>query len=671
MSIPIIETCRKRKRRPKIFEFHKFAEPGHPVSFTGPFRDNVRIFLEECAEPEDYYVGGMPIWCTLLVHENKSFVLPLYTIEENVQCSIGPYCDHCRCTGWSKHLLSKRKYHLIIPVDTEWNMRLEDAAFDLHTHLLHGLIHCNGFGHLICINGIEGGSKFICGREIMDLWDRICNILRARKITVKDLSKKRCMDLRLLHGIAYGHSWFGRWGYKFFRGSYGMTQHSYYRAIEIISSLEVDKVVSEFGNEEFSREIKQIISHYRNKSEAQLITLRDLLRFMLTVKSCSLSQNRLAMTITDGPSLMLNSSNRTTLEKHALVRKEQKVIKYRRFSTMVSSLGSRWPVRRLEFAAEVIVEALKEKKAAKFGCGGMTRQDVRDAARMRIGDTGLLDYVLKSMNNVIVGRYIVRRAVNPATRILEYTIHELADGFRTKESEPEVVQERIRGPALVPGIDVYSDVTVLYTNLLLNYPESETVETSVQTVLDSKHFVKDWSFRDDKEQTLIVFYQVKPSLIDLEPTSAKELLPGELVVVPYHVTLLDLKKAIANALRDTYYGMDRFVVTDIENLEEMEDRQMLSGKVESGAQLVVRGSGIDLGSKFRYQGGTENWMERCACGVQDDDGERMVACDLCEIWQHTRCCGIEDSVLPPLFICLSCCDGLATQRTEPLIEFGS
>ncbi|XP_021893734.1 PHD finger protein MALE MEIOCYTE DEATH 1-like [Carica papaya] len=342
-----------------------------------------------------------------------------------------------------------------------------------------------------------------------------------------------------------------------------------------------------------------------------------------------------------------------------------------RFSTMVSSLGSRWPVRRLEFAAEVIVEALKEKKAAKFGCGGMTRQDVRDAARMRIGDTGLLDYVLKSMNNVIVGRYIVRRAVNPATRILEYTIHELADSFRTKESESEVVQERIRGPALVPGIDVYSDVAVLYTNLLLNYPESETVEISVQTVLDSKHFVKDWPFRDDKEQSLIVFCQVRPSLVDLEPTSAKELLPRELVVVPYYVTLLDLKKDIANALRDTYCGMDRFVVTDIENLEEMEDMQMLSGKVESGAQLVVRGSGIDLGSKFRYQGGTENWMVKCECGVQDDDGERMVACDICEIWQHTRCCGIEDSLLPPLFICSSCCDCLATERTEPLIELGS
>ncbi|XP_057497200.1 PHD finger protein MALE MEIOCYTE DEATH 1-like isoform X2 [Actinidia eriantha] len=78
------------------------------------------------------------------------------------------------------HFVSKRKYHMIIPMDVEWNKPVEDGVFDLQTHLLHGLIHCNGFGHLLCINGIEGGSKFLCGREIMDLWDRICTNLHAR-----------------------------------------------------------------------------------------------------------------------------------------------------------------------------------------------------------------------------------------------------------------------------------------------------------------------------------------------------------------------------------------------------------------------------------------------------------------------------------------------------------
>ena len=105
MPIPILETCRKRKRRPKLFGLHSFAEPGCPINPTGPFRDNIRFFLKQCAEPEDYCVRGMPIWCTLLVHD-KSCVLPLYTIEEDVNHSLNPFCDHCRCTGFALSFIS-------------------------------------------------------------------------------------------------------------------------------------------------------------------------------------------------------------------------------------------------------------------------------------------------------------------------------------------------------------------------------------------------------------------------------------------------------------------------------------------------------------------------------------------------------------------------------------
>lgn len=57
---------------------------------------------------------------------------------------------------------------------------MKEGVLDLETHLLHGLIHCNGFGHLISINVFEGGSRYISGREIMDLFDRICTTLHAR-----------------------------------------------------------------------------------------------------------------------------------------------------------------------------------------------------------------------------------------------------------------------------------------------------------------------------------------------------------------------------------------------------------------------------------------------------------------------------------------------------------
>ncbi|GMN49376.1 hypothetical protein TIFTF001_018561 [Ficus carica] len=44
--------------------------------------------------------------------------------------------------GWSNLFVSKQKYHMIIPMDDGWNKPMDDAVFDLQTHLLHGLIHC-------------------------------------------------------------------------------------------------------------------------------------------------------------------------------------------------------------------------------------------------------------------------------------------------------------------------------------------------------------------------------------------------------------------------------------------------------------------------------------------------------------------------------------------------
>lgn len=44
--------------------------------------------------------------------------------------------------------------------------------------------------------------------------------------------------------------------------------------------------------------------------------------------------------------------------------RKEKPTKCRKFSNLAAKMDSRWPVRRLEHVAEVIVEALKEKRAA-------------------------------------------------------------------------------------------------------------------------------------------------------------------------------------------------------------------------------------------------------------------------------------------------------------------
>ena len=199
---------------------------------------------------------------------------------------------------------------------------------------------------------------------------------------------------------------------------------------------------------------------------------------------------------------------------------------------------------------------------------------------------------------------------------------DLADGVKVSEPEKERVAQSFQSATLVPGVDFYNDVLYLYEHVLLGYPESELVDLATQAVLDAKQFVKECSFRDDEEQLLTFFCQLLPSLTDKEIEFKRGLLPGEVVVMPLHATIRELKRAAESALRDTYCITERFVVMGIKGLDEME---VLFEVAESGAEVGVRGSGIDLDTPLRYEGGSDTWMVRCECGARDDDGERMVA----------------------------------------------
>lgn len=472
------------------------------------------------------------------------------------------------------------------------------------------------------------------------------------------------MDLRLLYGVAYGHSWFGRWGYRFGRGCFGVMEHDYERAIETLSSLELDHVVDDFNLSRNGVEIRQIILSYRNLSQTQLFTLRDLFRFMLSLKSkgpalpavrpCS-SKRLIRTTIQSKPSGKDRSA------------------RCRKFVNLAACMDSRWPLRRLEFTANVIVDALKEKKQEnKSGSYGMTRQEVRDAARAHIGDTGLIDHVLKSMNNVIVGSYVVHRAVNRATRVLEYTLQELKNRDQT-DQERVLVPETDKPASLtaVPPIDVFGDVFYMYSNVLLGYKESDVVSLAAQTILDTKHFVKQWPFRDELDDLLRFICIVVPSSIDMETLLTKGIIPREHIVVPLHSTIGDLKQAIQAAMRDTYCAMEEFVVTDIKGLEGVGDDEVIFGIVESGTELCAKGLGLAFEGDLKFEDRAHNWTVKCKCGARDDDGERMISCDVCEIWQHTRCVGIkDDKAVPPLFVCESCCGRLAPTRALGGFELG-
>ena len=105
--------------------------------------------------------------------------------------------------GWQHHAVCMRRYHFIIPArippdaaraqgnlpalvesraadpsnkaaqpikgrpllapDLAHAAAASPSVFDSHSHLLHGLLHVNGFGHLLRINGREGGSTTLTG----------------------------------------------------------------------------------------------------------------------------------------------------------------------------------------------------------------------------------------------------------------------------------------------------------------------------------------------------------------------------------------------------------------------------------------------------------------------------------------------------------------------------
>lgn len=77
--------------------------------------------------------------------------------------------------------LVEGKYNGSIPVSTRWEppaqqegaedeasggaYNAEESVFESKDHLLHGMLHLNGFGHLLRMNGSQGGSRKLIGEQ--------------------------------------------------------------------------------------------------------------------------------------------------------------------------------------------------------------------------------------------------------------------------------------------------------------------------------------------------------------------------------------------------------------------------------------------------------------------------------------------------------------------------
>ena len=126
--------------------------------------------------------------------------------------------------------------------------------------------------------------------------------------------------------------------------------------------------------------------------------------------------------------------------------------------------------------------------------------------------------------------------------------------------------------------------------------------------------------------------------------------------------------------REMYLGLRTFTAESVVGLGVSQDACPVLGLVDVGSAVVVEGAvgeqrqqeevgaddqGIPPANEgvmaVSEGGGDGERVVDCACGADDDDGERMACCDICEAWQHTRCAGIKDADdAPHVFVCSRC-----------------
>ena len=70
---------------------------------------------------------------------------------------------------------------------------------------------------------------------------------------------KISMDLRLLYCVHMGGSWFGKWGYEFFCGSYGVLKGIFEDTIETLSSLKLVNATQDLSGTDQSIEMSQLL----------------------------------------------------------------------------------------------------------------------------------------------------------------------------------------------------------------------------------------------------------------------------------------------------------------------------------------------------------------------------------------------------------------------------
>ncbi|KAI3700610.1 hypothetical protein L2E82_45246 [Cichorium intybus] len=643
----------KRMKRRVTADLNDFLTfPSGDLTPSAPFRTSVREFLLRHAllPPPSSLLPHLLTWQILFrVGEQTSNAVGdasvcLDVVEEDVIRSRSVYCDQCRVVGWSGNPVCGKRYHFIIKGDGTsiggYNKSCAGCGASLHlsdsrcktcnhvmttediedwmynqlddtNHLLHGVVHVNGYGHLLRVNGREGGSRVLSGSHIMDFWDRLCKVLGVRQVSVMDVSKKYGLEFRLLHSIVKGHPWYGDWGYKFGAGSYGITLEAYNTAIETLANTPLSTLSPQ--SRKPITHLQDLISFYQSLSGQELLSFRDLFRYLTTLIH-EANKNR--------PMVDFSGSKKVKL------------------SECVWNMGD---VARVD-------EAMFRVLRAVSGSAWVSWRSLRGAV-CRVGRPELLDYCLKELKGKqAADGMVVNVRSNPDSGAIEYRLEpgsaNNTNYIRNDNSTPNCPSED----------HLLRDLRFLYESLLHpQYTPNHIKQTPAQKILDCKQFVKNYhpelQFPKSNPYSLILQCTLELTEETINP-------PSEHLILSQNATIHEFKTEASKAFQDVYLVLRRFQAEELVGYGGVDDSTQIKLLIGSGNEAVtVRGKCLGKNglSRFRMERGVETWTLDCRCGARDDDGERMLACDGCGVWQHTRCVGISDlSVVPVKFVCCRC-----------------
>lgn len=240
-----------------------------------------------------------------------------------------------------------------------------------------------------------------------------------------------------------------------------------------------------------------------------------------------------------------------------------------------------------------------------------------------------------------------------------------------------VVQNGFGASSSYPSEEqVISDLKFLFNSIInpdvktaSNRPQimKKRVADSARKLLDCKQFMKDY----------------KPEKVAVELASAIRLWchvelsdqpkddpspPPELIVLPLNATVANLKSEVTTVFQEVYAMYKRFQAEKLLGYGSTSDSFTLKFLLGTSGSVRIQGKcttkhGLN---RFRMERGTETWKVDCQCGAKDDDGERMLACDTCGVWQHTRCAGIDNSdAIPSKFMCFRCLNSYRKESEKP------